>query len=104
MWYFHFLVSHFVYPSVMFYFLLQSEEYEDEMKCDDEDDGIDVENVENKSTKKPTSNINLESKGGEEDNVLKNALTIMEQVHIYQKRSVEAEDWFHLCQVYCNWN
>ena len=29
----------------MFYFLLQSEDYEDEMKCDDEDDGIDVQNV-----------------------------------------------------------
>ena len=78
----------------MFYFLLQSEENEDEMKCHDEDDGIDVENVEKTSTKKPTGNRNRESKRAEEENVLKNALTIMEQTsaNLKKKRPVEAED------------
>ena len=65
----------------MFYFLLQSEDCEDEMKCYDEDEGIDAENVENKSTNKPTGTCNRkrECKRGEEENVLKNALTIVEQ-------------------------
>ena len=78
----------------MFYFLWQSEDCEDEKKCDNEDDGIDVGNVENKSTKKPTGNRNRKSKRGEEDNVLKNALAIMEQTsaNLQKKRPVEAED------------
>ena len=55
-----------------------------------------------KSTKKPTDNRKCECKCGEEDYVLKNALTIMEQTseNLQKKRPVEAEDSYFIFAKY----